>query len=627
MKQSVDLYVLNRSEQVVAVLSDEGSACPYFNSEWLTQVNGVLVLKFDVPRDHPSAAYLEDDGVIILFRLDWEPLNTYHEYRVLEAEVNHDDNLLLTVYCEHARNELIGVIVTDKRPTNTTLALALGTALHDSRWLVGNTGDLGLNSTTLYYVNAIDAINTIMKVWGGEVQYRTVTDGIKITARYVDILPRIGADTGKRFEYEKDTDTIKRTIDRGGIRTAIYGRGMGVQTDSGESYTRRLTFADVEWSVTNGDPVDKPLGQEWVGNNTARDAYGYPDGNGGFVHIFGEIVDDQETDPEVLLRKTWEYLNTVNAPLVQYDFTILDIYSISGGALAWEKVDLGDTTVCIDDSIGAELDARVIEIKRDLGDLTVADVKIGNFLPHDQYSSTEQQVAGVQKTITDSSPQWSNPTTTDTSIPDIIPGAPQDVSAGGTFVSIMVFWEYVSTISLANYEVYGSEIPGFIPDSTNLLFRGKTNNFNHDVGTNKQWYYLVRAVNTHGNAGPFSIEVTASTARITTDDLMFGSVNADILADLSVDASKLVNGTISSGKLADMAVTASKLADGSITTSKIVMGSITEEKLADLSVSAAKLAEQAVTSSKIAPSSITNDHIDAGAITEAKMKWSTHLLF
>lgn len=671
MKQSLDLLVLDRSEQLVAVLSDEGTACPYFNSQWLVQINGVLSLQFDVPQNHPSAAFLEQDGAIVLFRFDWEPADSYHEYHVIETEVIHDDNLLMTVYCEHARNELLDGLIADKRPTNNTAAQALTTALEGTRWQVGTVGDFGLNSTTFYYINPLDAVVKITNTWGGEVWYRTVITGNKITGRYVDILTRLGSDTGKRFEYEKDTATIKRTKIRTNIKTAIYGRGQGVQSASGDTYTRRLTIADIEWKVVNGDPVDKPIGQEWVGDPIARDTYGYPDGTGKYIHRFGTMVDDQQTSAAALLKESWDYLQTVNKPLVQYDFTIIDTYSITGGDRSWEKVDIGDMTVCIDDDMGAQLDARVIEIKRDLGDLTIADVKIGNFMPHDFYSNTEQTVSQVKKALTDTSPTWSSIPTqapvTDTAIPDVIPDIPASVVATGAFATIMVEWDYVSTISIASYEVYGSEIQGFVPDSTNLLWRGKSGVFIHTIGSNKQWYYRVRAVNTHGNPGALSAEVTASTVRLQTDDMMFGSVTAAVLADLSVGAAKLADGAVVTSKIADLAINAAKLADGTITGAKVLDGAISEGKLADLSITAAKLANSAVTVDKIADLSITpvkiqnaavtsdkidnaavttaklalasvtsdriavgaisDTHIDTGAITAAKMNWATHLIF
>lgn len=84
--------------------------------------------------------------------------------------------------------------------------------------------------------------------------WRCVISGGVIT-RYVDLRAMVGTDTGKQFVYSKDILSIEREVDSSTLVTALYGRGKGVETETG-GYGRRLTFADV---VAD----DKPVGQEW----------------------------------------------------------------------------------------------------------------------------------------------------------------------------------------------------------------------------------------------------------------------------------------------------------------------------------------------------------------------------
>jgi hypothetical protein len=123
--------------------------------------------------------------------------------------------------------------------------------------------------------------------------------------------------------------------------------------------------------------------------------------------------------------------------------------------------------------------------------------------------------------------------------------------ASGLFQNVLVEWDFVNTISIANYEVYASEIKGFIPDISNLAFRGKTSIYTHQAGSNQQWYFRVRAVNTHGVSGPFSEESMAQTARIISDDILFGPEIAEELRELSKEAQLLADGTVGFNMIAE----------------------------------------------------------------------------
>lgn len=56
---------------------------------------------------------------------------------------------------------------------------------------------------------------------------------------------------------------------------------------------------------------------------------------------------------------------------------------------------------------------------------------------------------------------------------------------------------------------------------------------------NEVWYYRLRAINTRGTASDFTGEFSATTRRILTDDIMYGGIISDRLADLAVTADKL----------------------------------------------------------------------------------------
>ncbi|MEW9503443.1 fibronectin type III domain-containing protein, partial [Jeotgalibacillus marinus] len=153
----------------------------------------------------------------------------------------------------------------------------------------------------------------------------------------------------------------------------------------------------------------------------------------------------------------------------------------------------------------------------------------------------------VVDTINNNSGKWSS--VDDSNFPNIEPPVPTNVQASGAFRSIIVEWDFDRATYIANYEVFASEVKGFTPDTSNLVFRGKTSVYSYEADVNEQWYFRVRAVNTHGTPNEFSEEVSATTARIISDDILFGEEIAAELRELSKKAEILAGDSIGIDKL------------------------------------------------------------------------------
>ncbi|EZP74999.1 DNA-directed RNA polymerase subunit omega [Parageobacillus genomosp. 1] len=203
--------------------------------------------------------------------------------------------------------------------------------------------------------------------------------------------------------------------------------------------------------------------------------------------------------------------------------------------------------------------------------------------------------------------------------PDVIPAVPANFTATGSFKKVILNWDIDTSKAISHYELYGSQTAGFTPDITNLLWKGKQSSFIHEADVNQTWYYRLRAINAYGKAGEFTQEVSATTAKIISDDILFGAVNAQHIADLAITAEKLADGSITMPKIEDFAVDASKLADGSVIQSKIADLAITNEKITNNAVNNAKLADLAVTAAKLASGAVTNDKIANSAVDNAKL--------
>lgn len=398
------LFVFGKDEKLVAVLSNKDfnsvlptnnpNACPYFDAEHLERLNGEVSFNFSVPFSHPDAVYIVEENLVAFKDMD----GAFQLFVIRQVEEAHNGEKVKTAWCEPAWIELLDEIVDDKRPSNVSASLALTDALMNTRWQVGTVDNLGTNGTNFYYESSLSSITKVANVWKGELRFRVNISGTSITGFYVDLLTQRGSVTGKRFEYTKDITSIKRKVDSSNLKTALYGRGKGEET--GDGYGRRTTFKDIVWATANGDPVNKPLGQEWVGDPTALTQFGRP----GNRHRFGVFEDREETDPATLLLKTWNALQFIKTPLVQYEMSVIDLERLTG--YDHEKVRLGDTVYCIDREFNPALTvtARVIEIKRRIDAPEQAEIKLGNFMT--TIADETSKMKEIEQVINDKSGQW-----------------------------------------------------------------------------------------------------------------------------------------------------------------------------------------------------------------------------
>jgi len=352
------LYIFDSTEKLITTLP-KGS---FFNAVHREVLNGENTFQFTISANSEHSEYVVEGNLIAFRDLDsyWQ---VFEVKRIVDV---HGDGLTRTAYCEHIFYELLDDIVTDKRPSADATA-ALAGMLDNTRWQVGIVDDLGASSTSAYYESALSAVQKVANAWHGELNWRCVISGGTIT-RYVDLLAMRGTDTGKQFAYSKDILNIEREVDSSGVVTALYGRGKGVETESG-AYGRRLTFADVE-------APGKPLGQEWIGDDDALSRWGR---NG--RHRFDVFIDEEETDPAKLLQKTRDELGRRKVPRATYRLDVVSLEELTG--YEHEKVRLGDMVRVIDREFEPELvvSARVIEIERDLFDPTNTKVVLGSFAP------------------------------------------------------------------------------------------------------------------------------------------------------------------------------------------------------------------------------------------------------
>lgn len=366
MNIGTPIWIYDKDENLRLILNPNGDI-PHYDSWYTEQLNGEISLEFAVPASDPRVALIENDGRAVIR----DRTGGLVEFIIRKPhDIDGADGPIKRVFAEGGDYELIDEWMPGYRADNVALDVALQAVTSDTRWRIGDVDNLGRHSVNIKPTTVKNAIFQLLEIYGGEVRYRVSASGNRITNRYIDVFRQRGSFKGKRFEKGRDVKSVSYLPDSTGIKTALYGYGA-----SGENDSPRLTFADVEWSVENGDPVDKPLGYRWVGDPEALEAWGY---DGGTRHRFGEYS-GQEDDAATLLFNTWNELQAQKSLRETFETDVALLENISG--YGTEPVDLGDTVYVIDREIqpNIEASASIIEYRENLNDSNLDEVVIGQF--------------------------------------------------------------------------------------------------------------------------------------------------------------------------------------------------------------------------------------------------------
>ena len=281
--------------------------------------------------------------------------------------------------------------VKDFRPTNRELVGVLTTILDGSRWQLGTVNIQRRFTGNFYYVTRKEAISKLIEATQIEIKPRLEFSRGKITGRYLDVFTRLGARNGKVFVHGRDLLTVSEKKSQGAIYTAVVGRGKGEETDTG-GYGRRISFKDVEWRRTSGQPVDKPVGQEYVEIPAMTRLYGFEKGTKPRIKI---VEFQDETDKEKLLRLSYEWLEKNSRMQVEYSAKVLNVGNL----------ELGDTVGIFNPKLGIKYETRVFKVKRNLVNNKLTEFGIGDKVTTSPFSRTIE-LAKEMKNFQDDTVYW-----------------------------------------------------------------------------------------------------------------------------------------------------------------------------------------------------------------------------
>ena len=369
------LYQLNKKQDVIGIASSD-----IISATLEEQINTAGSLKFVV------AKKLRDACLYVLFQRP--SATTYMCFKILTE--TQEDNQVSYTAVESAYDELGAYsYIKDMRPQNRTAKEMLQQILAQTRYSVGYVADTGTQSTNFYYTTVLASLQSVVNLFNLEVTFDVVFDPIdnQVKRRMVNLYQQQGARTGRRFEYGDKLLSVTREQSSDELVTALVGRGSSVQVSEGtdgspDGYSRKITFADVVWKKSAGDPLDKPAGQEYLEDPSATAVYGFSDGKPriGFVEF------DKIDDKNLLIKATYDKLQELKRPKVSFKASVTDVGSLN----------LGDTVAIIRHDLKIEYLTRVYKVTHDLLNAQNNTIELGDDF---QAASITSTISAVQDTV------------------------------------------------------------------------------------------------------------------------------------------------------------------------------------------------------------------------------------
>lgn len=369
------IYLFNHGETLIGMLKST-EINEAIQEETL---NGMVRLDFSVKLPYKEKM----KEVEFVAHADANEPDFFYMYKLISSA--NSDTAMNYVGINIAFDDLKGYgYIREQRMEKTTGALGLETILHGSRWHARIMEGTKQADLYLYDNTRLEALSKLIDTFGVELDFRVQISGNKITGRYVDLYNERGTDTGKRFYYGRNALEVVKEEDQTDIFTAVIGRGKGEQkfdtsnVEATGGFGRRINFKDVAWSKANGDPLDKPLGQEYLELPEATAKYGYSDG----TPRFKIVVHDKIEDPLELLNACYTDLINGSRPLVQFKSTLQKVGTLR----------LGDRVRIVRKDLDIYYSARVFKIKRNLLNLDATIVELGDNLDYSQSKKNKEVI-------------------------------------------------------------------------------------------------------------------------------------------------------------------------------------------------------------------------------------------
>ena len=587
----MQLYILDQDGITKGTLTSDAQtllATPFFDDEYVQDLEtGAETFTFSTLTKSPQARNLTV-GNYVAFQHKKE----YKLFQVTEVSDEHGEDFVTTAYCEMAGIELINEVLRPRTFASVNVRQFMTSALEDTGWLVGFIDSRIVEVYTIELEDYGSVYSTIQKhiseTFGGELAFRVEYSKGKIVGKYVDVHYERGAFSGFRFSYDKNMDSVKRSVDSSELVTAL----IGVGNDG-------ITFKEASAS-------DKPLNQDWIGD---EDAYKQWNKNGN--HIFG-IFEADTSSPVELLKLTREELVRRITPKFTYELGVQ--------LLGQDIADIGDTVYVIDNDFtpAIHLSARVNQLKLSFTDPSSNECVLANF--KEVKSKITDEMRKIASLIDSKFPIGSESIQDGAVTGDkVAQGAlTGDHIQPDTLIADHIKAEQIQTKHLEAESVTSDKIKANEIETKHLKAKSVTTEI-LQAGSVVSDTIATKAITTeHLSAESVESEnikagaidtIHLQAESVSATNIQAGAVTATHIKSQSIDTTHLKANIITSDILQSNAILARHISAGAIGTTQLQAGSVTGEKMviADAfiknamieSISASKLTAGEIDTSKI----------------------------
>ena len=282
------------------------------------------------------------------------------------SSIEHIDDVTITVYAEFIGIELYNSYV-DKFVADGNATKLLETILMDTNYKVGyvspSLDEEAFRVETTEVTSVYSVIqNATSILYECEWQFRTVPVDIKRGKFnfFVDCFANgeRGTKRYKRFESDRNSYGMKRTGDITNFCSGIIPVGKN-----------GLTISDVKWEKEQGDPTDKPLGQNYIFDEKAHAML-----NNGGKYVLMKYKSDAE-DIYTLIHEGYAKLKELNKTKFSYE---IPVYMTERD---YEEIDIGDTNYVVSRKFNppVQLEARITKFEISFTDRTKNSITLGNY--------------------------------------------------------------------------------------------------------------------------------------------------------------------------------------------------------------------------------------------------------
>ena len=282
------------------------------------------------------------------------------------TSIEHIDDVVITVYAEFIGIELYNSYV-DKFVADGNATKLLETILMDTNYKVGyvspSLDEEAFRVETTEVTSVYSVIqNATSILYECEWQFRTVPVDIKRGKFnfFVDCFANgeRGTKRYKRFESDRNSYGMKRTGDITNFCSGIIPVGKN-----------GLTISDVKWEKEQGDPTDKPIGQNYIFDEKAHEML-----NNGGKYVLMKYKSDAD-DIYTLIHEGYAKLKELNKTKFSYE---IPVYMTERD---YEEIDVGDTNYVVSRKFNPpiQLEARITKFEISFTDRTKNSVTLGNY--------------------------------------------------------------------------------------------------------------------------------------------------------------------------------------------------------------------------------------------------------